>query len=247
MSGHSKWATIKRRKAAVDAKRSKAFTKVIKEIQIAARMGGGDPEGNPRLRTAMLNARAANMPNDNIERAIKKGTGESGDVVYEEGTFEGYGPAGAAIYVEILTDNRNRTVSEVRHLFGRYGGNLGESGCVAWMFHKRGVIAIDPEKADEEAVMEAAVESGADDVNAEEAVIEVLCDQAVVEDVKAGLEAAGVEVASAEVTMIPENTIALKGKSAETCMKLIDALEDNDDVQNVYTNADIPDEIMAAA
>jgi YebC/PmpR family DNA-binding regulatory protein len=245
MSGHSKWNTIKRKKAKTDAKRGKLFTKAIKEIQVAARMGGADPEGNPRLRTAVLAARAINMPVDNIDRAIKKASGELGGAEFEQITYEGYGPGGVAVYVETLTDNRNRTVGEVRHLFSKYGGNMGESGCVGWMFNKRGVISLDAEKVDEDRVMEVALEAGAIDVNNEEGTLEVLTDPFKVEEVKLAIEQAGLVVESAEVAMIPQNTVVLEGKQAETCIKLIDLLEDNDDVQNVYTNADIPDEMMA--
>lgn len=245
MSGHSKWSTIKRKKGKEDAKRGKLFTKAIKEIQIAARQGGGDPSGNPRLRTAILNARAVNMPSDNIERAIKKGTGELEGTTYEEGTFEGYGPGGSAIFIETLSDNHNRTVSEVRHLFTKYGGSMGETGCVAWIFTKSGVVAVSAEKADEEQVMEVALEAGAEDVTNEDGVIEVLCDQGLVTEVKEALDKAGIPVESAEVSMIPSNTVSLSGKEAQSCLKLIDLFEDCDDVQNVYTNADIPEEVLA--
>ena len=245
MAGHSKWNNIKRKKSKVDAQRAKLFTKAIKEIQIAARMGGGDPSGNPRLRTAILNARAVNMPTDNIERAIKKGTGDLEGVNYEEIPFEGYGPGGTAIFVKTLTDNRNRTVGEVRHLFSKYGGNMGEQGCVSWMFDRKGILALDPSKVDEEKVMELALELGAEDISSEDQVIEIYTEWTEVEEVKEGLEKAGIEVESAEVSMVPQNTVALDAKQAETFMKLIDALEDNDDVQNVYSNADIPDEVMA--
>ncbi|MCA9416811.1 MAG: YebC/PmpR family DNA-binding transcriptional regulator [Candidatus Omnitrophica bacterium] len=246
MAGHSKWNNIKRKKSKVDAQRAKIFTKAIKEIQIAARMGGGDPAGNPRLRTAILSARSVNMPTDNIERAIKKGTGDLEGVNYEEIVFEGYGPGGTAVYVETLSDNRNRTVGEVRHLFSKYGGNMGESGCVSWMFDRKGIIALDPAKADEEKVMEAALELGVEDISVEEEVIEVYTEWTIVEDVREGLEKAGIEVESAEVSMVPQNTVSLDAKQAETFVKLIDALEDNEDVQNVYANADIPDEVLAA-
>jgi YebC/PmpR family DNA-binding regulatory protein len=244
MSGHSKWATTKRKKAVIDQKRAKVFTKIIKEIQVAARMGGGDPTGNPRLRVAILAGKAANMPNDNVDRAIKKGCGESGGVDYVEMSFEGYGPGGTAVYVETLTDNHVRTVGEVRHYFSKYGGNMGENGCVSWMFAKKGVLTLDASKTTEEAVMEACLDAGAEDISTEEDTIEVLCPPSALEAVRTSLEAAGLVVDSSEVTMIPSNTVKLEGKQAETCLKLIDALEDNDDVQNVYTNADIPDEIL---
>jgi YebC/PmpR family DNA-binding regulatory protein len=245
MSGHSKWNTIKRKKAKEDAKRGKLFTKAIKEIQIAARQGGGDPNANPRLRTAVYNARAVNMPADNIERAIKKGTGELEGVDYEERTFEGYGPGGTAIYIECLTDNSNRTVGEIRHTFSKYGGNMGESGCVSWMFARRGVITLDATKVDEDAVMEAALEVGAEDVSTEEGIIEVLCEYGRITEIKEALEARGLPIESAEVSMVPENMVSLDGKQAESCMKLIETIEENEDVQDVYTNADIPEEIMA--
>lgn len=244
MSGHSKWSTIKRSKAKIDAKRGKLFTKAIKEIQVAARMGGGDREANPRLRGAILAARAINMPQDNIDRAIKKAVGELDNVDYEELTYEGYGPGGVAVYVETLTDNRNRTVGEVRHLFAKYGGNMGESGCVGWIFTKRGVIAFDSEKVNEDKVIEAALEAGAVDVSSEEGVIEVLTEPFQVEEVRDSLAKMGLVSESAEVCMIPQNTVKLEGKHAESCIKLIDLLEDNDDVQHVYTNADLPDEMM---
>lgn len=244
MSGHSKWSTIKRKKAKVDAKRGKLFTKAIKEIQVAARAGGGDQDANPRLRTAVLAAKSINMPLDNIDRAIKKAVGELGGVEYEEISYEGYGPGGVAVYVETLTDNRNRTVGEVRHLFGKYGGNMGESGCVGWMFNRRGIIALDASKVDEDRVIEVALEAGAIDVSNEEGILEVLTDPFKVEEVRQVLEQAGLPFESAEVAMVPQNTVKLEGKQAESCMKLIEMLEDNDDIQNVYTNADIPEEIM---
>lgn len=244
MSGHSKWSTIKRKKAKEDAKRGKLFTKAIKEISVAVRMGGSDPDSNPRLRTAVLNARAVNMPIDNVDRAIKKASGELGGVNYEEGSFEGYGPGGTAVYVEVLTDNRNRTVGEVRHAFSKYGGNMGESGCVAWMFDKRGVITLDAEQADEDQVMEVALEAGALDVSTDDGTIEVITEMGDMETVKEALDTAGLAVESAQLAMIPQNTVSLEAKQAETCLKLIDVLEDNDDVQNVYTNADIPEEVM---
>lgn len=244
MSGHSKWSTIKRSKAKIDAKRGKLFTKAIKEIQVAARMGGGDREANPRLRAAIMSARAINMPQDNIDRAIKKAVGELGGVEYEELSYEGYGPGGVAVYVETLTDNKNRTVGEVRHLFSKYGGNMGESGCVGWIFTKRGIIAFDPEKVDEDKLMEAALEAGALDVSSEEGVIEVLTDPFQVEEVRDALVKLGFTAESAEVSRIPQNTVKLDGKHAESCVKLIDLLEDNDDVQHVYTNADLPEDMM---
>jgi YebC/PmpR family DNA-binding regulatory protein len=240
MSGHSKWSTIKHKKAAKDAKRGKLFTKMIKEITIAARMGGGDINSNPRLRTAILNARSQSMPSDNIERAIKKGTGELEGVSYEETTYEGYGPAGVAIMLSILTDNRNRTVAEIRNLFGKHGGNLGEAGCVAWMFTKKGVITIDRGDTAEETIFERALEAGADDIADSDDVFEVTTVPERLEEVKAALEGAGITVSSAEVTMVPQSTVTLRGREAEQTLKLLEGLEDHDDVQKVAANVDIP-------
>jgi YebC/PmpR family DNA-binding regulatory protein len=244
MAGHSKWAQTKRKKAKIDNKRGKVFTKVVKEIQVAVRMGGADPAGNARLRTAILNAKAVNMPADNIDRAVKKAGGEAGGAEFEEIVYEGYGPGGVAVYVETLTDNRNRTVGDVRHLFSKYGGNMGESGCVGWMFTKRGLLALDASKVDEEKVFEVALEAGAEDVKNEGDSIEVLTDPYAVEQVREALEQATLPVESAEVTMIPQNTVSLEGKQAESCLKLVEMLEDHDDIQNVYTNADIPEDMM---
>ena len=246
MSGHSKWATIKHKKAKEDAKRGKIFTKIIKEISIAARMGGGDSNSNPRLRTAVQSARAANMPLSNIEKAIKKGTGELPGVAYEEHSYEGYGPGGAAVFVEVLTDNKNRITGEVRHIFSKYNGNMGESGCVAWMFEKKGFISLDGEKTDEDSVMELALEAGADDIATEGTNIEVTTSPEDFENVKKALEDGGLPILVSEITMLPQNTIQLTGKDATTMLKLMDALEDNEDVQNVYSNFDISEEEMAA-
>lgn len=244
MSGHSKWSTIKHKKAAADAKRGKQFTKVIKEISVAARVGGGDLNMNPRLRTAVQKAKIVNMPQDNIQRAIKKGTGELPGVSYEEARFEGYGPGGVAILLDTLTDNKNRSVSEIRHIFSRNGGSLGEPGCVAWMFDKKGLILIEEEKADEETIMEAAIEAGAEDVEREGDSFEITTDLANFESVKNGLEQKGLTLSMAEVSMVPQNTIRLDGKAAQQVLKLMDALEDHEDVQHVYANFDIPDEVM---
>jgi len=244
MSGHSKWSTIKHKKAAEDAKRGKVFTKLIREISIAARSGGGDPHSNPRLRTAVRNAQAANMPKDNIERAIKKGTGELPGVSYEETTFEGYGPGGAAVYVRVLTDNRNRTTAEIRHAFTRYNGNLGESGCVAWMFDRKGLITLDAEGVDEEKLMTVALDAGAEDVNIEDDTVEIQTAPTDLDKVKEALEKAGHKTRVAEISMLPKNTVRLEGSNARTMLKLMEALEDNDDVQNVYSNFDVPEEIM---
>jgi len=242
MSGHSKWSSIKHKKAAKDAKRGKIFTKMIKEITVAARMGGGDVNANPRLRTAVSTAKAASMPNDNIDRAIKKGTGDLEGVNYEEVSYEGYGPAGVAIMVSVLTDNRNRTVAEVRNLFAKHGGNLGETGCVAWMFSKKGVITVDKSAAVEERLFEVALDAGADDIADAGEVLEVTVSPDKLEDVKAALEKDGVAVASAEVTMVPQSTVTLRGRDAEQTLKLLEILEDHDDVQKVAANVDIPQE-----
>jgi YebC/PmpR family DNA-binding regulatory protein len=245
MSGHSKWSTIKRKKGAIDAARGKVFTKLIKEVTLAARLGGGDIEGNARLRSAVLAAKEENMPKDNIERAIKKGTGElGGGVAYEEITYEGYGPAGVAVIVEVMTDNKNRTVAEIRHMFSKHGGNLGENGCVSWMFDKKGSIVIEKKVVDEDALMEVAIEAGADDVRDQETEWEVITDPLAFETVKKAIDAKGWKTLEARVGLIPQNTIRLEAGKAEQMLKLMDRLEDNDDVQNVYANFDIPDEVM---
>lgn len=244
MSGHSKWATIKRKKGAEDAKRGKIFTKLIREIAVAAKNGGGDPDGNPRLRTVMDKARAANMPQDNVLRAIKKGTGELEGVSYEEHTYEGYGPGGAAVILDILTDNRNRTISEIRNLFSKNGGNMGEAGCVSWVFKKKGVLQLDRHSFTEEQLMEVVLDAGAEDLKDEEESWAVLTDPGHFESVKKGLEAKGLKSSSAEITMVPQNTIKLTGGDAERMLRLMEALEDHDDVQNVYSNFDIPKEEM---
>ena len=246
MSGHSKWSSIKHKKGAADAKRGKIFTKLIKEITVAARLGGGDPDGNPRLRTAIQAAKAENMPKDNIERAVKKGTGELEGVSYDEVSYEGYGPGGVALLVECLTDNKNRTVADLKYIMDRHGGNLGEPGCVAWMFDKKGMIVFDKDKVDEETLIEIALEAGADDVNEEETEFEVITPPAEFETVKQAFIDAGLGHTLAEVSMIPQNTLKLEGKKAEQMIKLMEALEDNDDVSNVYANFDIPDEVMEA-
>ncbi len=243
MAGHSKWANIKHRKGAQDAKRGKIFTKLIKEITIAAKIGGGDLEANARLRLAIDKAKQANMPKDNIDRAIKKGTGDLDGVIYEEGIFEGYGPGGVAVIVEFMTDNRTRTVADVRHAFNKYGGSLGVSGSVAFMFDRKGQI-IFPGDQDFDTIFEAALEAGAEDVKEEDDVIEVVTDPADFESVRNALEQQGLEFQTAEVTMIPQNMTAVEGKQAESLMKMIDVLEDNDDVQNVHANFDISDDEM---
>ena len=244
MSGHSKWSSIKHKKAATDAKRGKIFTKLIKEITVAARMGGGDPDTNPRLRTAILAAKSENMPKDNIDRAIKKGTGELEGVNYEESIYEGYGPGGAAVLVESLTDNKNRTVADVRVIFGKNGGSLGENGCVAWMFEKKGYIAIDSKAVDEDVLMETALEAGADDIREDDSNFEVITAPEDFNAVKEAIDSASIPYIVAEITMLPQSTTNLAGKEAEQMVRLMDMLEDNDDIQKVYTNADIPEEIM---
>ena len=244
MSGHSKWSSIKHKKAATDAKRGKIFTKLIKEITVAARMGGGDAESNPRLRAAILAAKGENMPKDNIARAVKKGTGELEGVNYEEIIYEGYGPGGAAVLIESLTDNKNRTVADIRYIFSKAGGNMGENGCVAWMFDKKGYIAVEDKAVDEEALMEAALDAGAEDIREDDGNFEVIIAPEDFEGVKAAIDNASIPYAVAEMTMLPQTTTLLKGKEAEQMVRLMDALEDCDDVQKVYTNADIPDEIV---
>jgi len=244
MSGHSKWSSIKHKKAATDARRGKIFTKLIKEITVAARMGGGDLEANARLRTAVQAAKSENMPKDNIERAIKKGTGELEGVNYEESIYEGYGPGGAAVLIESLTDNKNRTVADIRYIFSKAGGSMGESGCVAWMFDKKGYIAVENKAVDEEALMEAALDAGAEDIREDDSNFEVITALKDFEAVKTAIDAAAIPYIVAEVTMLPQSTTFLKGTEAEQMVKLMEALEDCDDVQKVYTNADIPDEIV---
>jgi YebC/PmpR family DNA-binding regulatory protein len=244
MSGHSKWSTIKRKKGAADAKRGKIFTKLIREIGTAAKMGGGDPDANPRLRLAMDKARAANMPKDNIQRAIQKGIGGGEEVSYEEVVYEGYGPGGTAVLLEILTDNRKRTVSEVRHVFSKNGGNLGSTGCVAYLFEKKGIISVEAEGTDPDSLMEAALDAGALDV-VESDSLEVVTTPSDLESVKAALVAAGFEVSSAAVRMEPNTSVTLEGKDAESMLRLADALDDLDDIQAVYANFDISDDAMA--
>ncbi len=239
MSGHSKWSTIKRKKGKADAERGKIFTRLIKDITLAARNGGGDENANPRLRSAVTAAKTANMPAANIDRAIKKGTGELPGVVYEEGTLEGYGPAGVALYIEILTDNRNRTVADVRHNLAKHGGNLAESGAVAWMFEKKGLITVPSEGLDEEEILMVVMDAGAEDLKSEEDYFEITSSAEDLENVKATLESSQIKYDSANLTMYPKNTIKVEGKDAETLLKILDALEDLDDVQNVYSNFDI--------
>ncbi len=246
MSGHSKWSTIKHKKGAADAKRGKLFTKLIKEITVAARMGGGDPDANPRLRHALNSARSQNMPKDTSERAIKKGTGELEGVDYEEIVYEGYGPGGVAVMVECLTDNRNRTIAEVRHAFGKAGGNVGTDGCVAWMFDKKGLISVSKEDSDEETLMDIALDAGAEDIKEEGDSFEVITEPADFDAVKDAVDAAEIKYQLAEITMIPQNMTKVEGKEAEQMVKFMDVLDDCDDVQKFYTNADIPDEVFEA-
>jgi len=245
MSGHSKWSSIKHKKAARDAKRGKLFTKLIKEINIAARLGGGDINANPRLRTAVTAAKQQSMPNDNIDRAIKKGTGALGGAQPEEITYEGYGPAGVAIIVEALTDNRNRFVAELRFIFSRHGGNLGETGCVAWMFKKKGLIAVEKTAADEDRLIEIALEAGADDVAAGSDSFEIVTPPENYTAVREALEKAKIPIAHGEVSLTPENTVRVSGHTAEQVLKLVEELEDHDDVQSVAANFDIDEEELA--
>jgi len=244
MAGHSKWANIRHRKAAQDAKRGKIYTKLAREITVAAREGGGDPEKNPRLRAAIEKARKFNMPKENIERAIKRGTGELKGETYEEVTYEGYGPGGVAIIVKCLTDNRNRTASEVRHVFSKHGGNLGTSGCVSYLFERKGVITVPADKFDEETVMMAAIEAGAEDVVNEGEKFVIYTEPSELETVRKGLVDAGVEVEEAKLDLIPTTTTRVEGETAQKVLKLLMALEDLDDVQEVYSNFDMPEEVM---
>ena len=245
MSGHSKWSTIKRKKGANDAKRGKIFTKLIKEIMVSARMGGGDIDSNPRLRSAVSAAKTENMPKDNIERAIKKGCGDLDGAVYEEILYEGYGPGGVAVLVETMTDNKNRTVADVRHYFAKSNGNLGESGCVAWMFDQRGLISVDAEGVDEEQLMEVALEAGAEDVVTEDGSFQILTAPTDFNQVLEFLENKGITSTEASISMIPKNTIAIsEEKTAAAMLKLLENLEDHDDVQKVHANFDIPEEIL---
>ena len=248
MSGHSKWHTIKHKKGALDAKRGKIFTRIIKELTVAARVGGGDPVGNPRLRTVIADAKAVNMPNDNIARAIRRGTGEEEGVSYDEITYEGYGPGGAAVIVETLTDNRNRTVGELRHMLTKYGGNLGESNSVAWMFDRRGYIVVEKDKADEEALIAAVLEAGGDDMTEDGDNWEITTDIATFHEVLEAVKALPVEPATAQrAAMLPKNTIKLEGKTAQQMLKLMDALDDHDDVQQVWSNFDIEEKEFEAS
>ncbi|MFW6201993.1 MAG: YebC/PmpR family DNA-binding transcriptional regulator [Gemmatimonadota bacterium] len=245
MAGHSKWAQIKRKKAANDQKRGKLFNKLIREVTVAARQAGGDPEFNPRLRLAIDNAKSANMPADNIERAIKRGTGELEGTSYEEASYEAYGPNGIALYIEALTDNMNRTVSDLRHILDRHGGNLGQDGSVAWQFDRKGQLYIDASRYDEDSVMLAALEAGAEDMRREDDVFIVTTAPSAFHDVQDGLKAQGIEIDEGELAMVPNATVRIEGADAERFVRLLDALDDHDDVQQVYSNADIDDAALA--
>jgi YebC/PmpR family DNA-binding regulatory protein len=245
MSGHSKWSTIKHKKAATDAKRGKIFTKLIKEITVAARMGGGDPEGNPRLRQALATAKAANMPGENTNRAIKKGTGELEGVNYEEITYEGYGPGGVAILVETVTDNKNRTVGEVRAILGKNGGSMGENGCVAWIFEKKGFFVVPAEGKTEDEMMELVLDAGAEDLQTVGDVFEITCPLESFDLVLKALEQQGLKMTTAELTAIPKNTTPVDEAAARSNLRLLDLIDDHDDVQKVYSNLEIPDDVMA--
>jgi YebC/PmpR family DNA-binding regulatory protein len=247
MSGHSKWHTIKHKKGAADAKRGKVFTRIIKELTVAARGGGGDPDSNPRLRTIIAEAKSVNMPADNIKRAIQRGTGELPGVSYEEVTYEGYGPGGAALIIEALTDNKNRTVGELRHLLGKYGGNLGESNSVAWMFNKKGYIVVEKSKANEDTLMSAALDAGADDLQDDGDNWEVMSAPEAFQQVLDAIKALGIETAAAEIALIPQNYIKLEGKTAQQMVKLMEAVEDHDDTKKVWSNADIEEKEIEAS
>jgi YebC/PmpR family DNA-binding regulatory protein len=246
MSGHSKWATIKHKKGAADAKRGRVFTRVIKELTVAARGGGGDPDTNPRLRTVIAEAKQFNMPAENIKRAIRRGTGEEPGVQYDEITYEGYGPGGVALMIGAMTDNKNRTVGEIRHLLGKYGGNLGESNSVSWMFEKKGYIIIEKAKANEDTLMAAALDAGADDLRDDGASWEVLSAPEVFPGVKEAVDKLHIELVSAEIAWLPKNMVSLEGRPAQSFLKLLDLLEDHDDVQHVWSNADIDEKEIEA-
>lgn len=239
MSGHSKWHSIKHKKAAADSKRGRVFTRLIKEMTAAARMGGGDPDANPRLRLAIATAKAANMPAENIKRAVMRGTGELPGVSYEDVNYEGYGPGGVALFIEALTDNRNRTVAEIRHIFSKNGGNLGETGCVGWMFDRKGYFVVEKSAADEERLLETVLNAGAEDMREDGENFEIFTSPENFEAVRSALESENIPTAAAEVSMVPQNSVKLEGKSAQTMLKLMEALEDHEDLQNVWANFDI--------
>jgi YebC/PmpR family DNA-binding regulatory protein len=245
MSGHNKWSTIKHKKGAADAKRGQLFSKIVKEITVAARMGGGDVEGNARLRSALLTARAASMPKENIDRAIKKGTGELEGYNLEEITYEGYGPGGVAILVNCMTDNKNRAVADIRHLFSKYNGNMGETGCVNWMFNKKGFASVDKSTVDEETLYDVALDVGAEDISDQGDAFEILIAPEDIEKLRTALEAKGIKYSPLEVQMVPQTNVTLTGKQAQQALKLMDLLEELDDVQSISSNFDISDEEMA--
>jgi YebC/PmpR family DNA-binding regulatory protein len=247
MSGHSKWHTIKHKKGAADAKRGKVFTRIIKELTVAARSGGGDPEKNPRLRTIVADAKANNMPRENIERAIRRGTGEEPGVTYDEVTYEGYGPGGVALMIETLTDNKNRTVGEIRHLLGKHAGNLAAENSVAWMFSRKGQIVVEKGKVDEDKLLAAALDAGADDMNDDESGWEIVCAPESFEAVREAVKKLGVEPASAAIAMVPQNYVKLVGKEAQQMLKLMEAIEDHDDVQHVWANFDVEEKEIEAS
>ena len=247
MSGHSKWSQIKHRKAAVDAKRGKLFSRLIKEITVSARIGGGDPELNPRLRSVVTTAKSSNVPSDTIEKAILRGTGELEGIDYEEIIYEGYGPGGVALIIEVLTDNRNRAVAELKYVLNKNGGNMGENGCVSWLFDKRGLVIVEKDSIDEDELFMAAAEAGAEDVTSSEDSIEILTPFEDFDRVQTVVEETGAQIQVSEMTMIPQNTVKLEGKEAERMIRLMGAIEELDDVQKVYANFDIPDEILEAA
>lgn len=244
MAGHSKWSKVKRIKAVTDVKKAKIFTKLIREITVAARVGGGDPDGNPRLRTALATARVKNLPADNIDRAIKKGTGDLEGVRYDEVSYEGYGPSGVAVIIDVMTDNKNRIVPEIRSMLSKYGGNLGENGSVSWNFEKKGLLSIKENKLSEDEILELALDAGALDIKNEDGSFEIFTEPFHLPDVKHKLEEKGIQFDVAQVSQLPKSTIKLEGANAEKMAKLIDALEDNDDVQNVWTNAEFPDDVL---
>jgi YebC/PmpR family DNA-binding regulatory protein len=246
MSGHSKWHTIKHKKGAADAKRGRVFTRIIKELTVAARAGGGDPDTNPRLRTIVAEAKQANMPAENIKRAIRRGTGEEPGVQYEEITYEGYGPGGVALIIEAMTDNKNRTVGEIRHLLTKYGGDLGQSNSVSWMFEKKGFIVIEKVKASEDTLMGAALDAGADDLRDDGDTWEVISAPEAFPAVKEAVEKLGIETMSAQVAMLPKNYVSLEGKAAQSMLKLLDLIEDHDDVQHVWSNMDVDEKELEA-
>jgi YebC/PmpR family DNA-binding regulatory protein len=247
MSGHSKWHTIKHKKGAADAKRGKVFTRIIKELTVAARSGGGDPEKNPRLRTIVADAKANNMPRENIERAIRRGTGEEPGVTYDEVTYEGYGPGGVALMIETLTDNKNRTVGEIRHLLGKHAGNLAAENSVAWMFTRKGQVVVEKGRVDEDKLLAAALDAGADDMNDDESGWEIVCAPESFEAVRDAVKALGVEPASAAIAMVPQNYVKLVGKEAQQMLKLMEAIEDHDDVQHVWANFDVEEKEIEAS